>query len=245
VAVSETLTPGTAGDVLPSLTDGEGTFSGGMLDGWILFDPDGDVTAINDGVQNSGEFTITWDPITSSYRWLTSNRQTVSHAPFLAYPELMTGDFEIEVCVTAPADAAVAGRVANGNFDFMVGALQRPAYAEGMTHYIGCLCGRYWSTAGQVRAGAYAGNGSYAYQVGAGTFDFADENWLKIKREGAVVTAQYKLEGGAYQSVNAALPPDEWDWSGAAVYVGIGMATDVETNYISVLNVNVTGTEVA
>mgnify|MGYP003145980599 CR=1 FL=1 len=242
--VEEELEPGTDGDVKPTIVDGEGTFDGGMLDGWTLFDPASDIISVSDGDPNAGEFTVTWDVTPSTYRWATSNRQIVANAPFFAYPHELTGDFEIELSFIAPANAATPGSLATGNFDFCLLAMQRPETVDSMNHYISCGTGRTYPANGQFRAGMNAGDAGHNWASWPTVVYYNVLNWIKLKREGSEITAEWKADGGVYAAVHASLPADKWDWAGSACLVGFGMATD-QQNYISIKNINLTGTEVA
>ena len=233
--ISATLTPGNAGSIV--IPSSGSPISGGMFDGWVLFDPQGCVQSMSDGATT---FDIAFEKATNNYAWL-SNVYAPSAQPIICWPNEVMKDFEFEVKSTWLVDGS--GEVNNASTSAALIVHERPTDPAWGNYFGMASLGRWASTCdsgfGVSSGGASKKNTSYANIPRSG------DVWLKLDRVKNQVTGYHKIGAAASYTVQEG-PDAIGGGGGVASYIGIALYTQSAAGSpetIKISNANLTGSE--
>lgn len=234
VGINATLTP--VSETVTKPASG-GLISGGMLDGWRMFDPLSSISTLAD---DGSAFSVSYHGVEGNYYEWMNNKRAYSLYPIICWPNRIMGDFSLELKYTGNSI---------GNIFTSIGCIvhQRPTDTD-WGHHSGIMGGRYYTSAGKAFGGSVAlttkKTTDYAYPL-----TWSNDNWLKVVRSEQNMTCSWKTGAGSYADL---VSSDAWGMAGAAAYVGIAMFTragwtsswDGSSNdIVDILEVNLTGSE--
>lgn len=226
-AVTQALTPSAA---TVGITDNK--INNGMLKGWSVRDTG---TVMDAFADDGSTFDVKIHTAAShgNNEWV-KEKDSPDKQGFIYWPNLLMGDFTIEVKFVGSTHASLYSNIA-----LIVTQLVTDANYE---HHSGIRVGSWQAANGKPIAGSVAAGAQRTQD--AGTIAFANDNWLKLARIGANMTASYKQDGASYTDV---ITGDAWGIGGGAVYVGIGFNTrstaDPATETFGLKAVNLTAFE--
>ena len=212
-AVAQTLSP--ASGTPSSIADGA-TLDAGMLNGWVVKDPNGVFNAVvDDGTTCNIKFDQgdggTGTP-SNGNGFLTNGR--------IQYPSLLMGDFDFAIYV----DQGGSANSVNTEIAIMAGA----GDTSNEAHWLGHRYGR-WNAANAKYYGMGAwGSGALIYN-GTSNVSRTTARWVGIKRVSQTVSFR---EGGTAATPSWSDTDKQWDAGGGAARIAISFyagGSDEET----------------
>jgi len=209
--VAQTLSPSSG--TPSSIADGA-TLDAGMLNGWVVKDPNGVFNAITDDgttcnikFDQGGGGTLT-----------PSNGSAFVTNGLIQYPNLLMGDFDFAIYTDNPGSVASV----NTEIDIMAGG----GNAVNEAHWLGHRYGRW-----NASLAKYYGMGAFGSQAlvhnGTSNLSRTTARWIGIKRVSQTVSFR---EGGTAETPSWTDTDKQWDAAGGAVRIAIsffaGSATE-------------------
>jgi len=233
VGINATLTP--VSETVTQPASG-GLISGGMLDGWRMFDPNGGVDSLAD---DGSYFDIGYNVGSASAQWMT-DKTALDKQPFFCWPNKLMGDFSISVEYVGNRGAGVAANTTN----IGVFAITTPTDTSLNTHY-GIAAWTWWGSHAAAKWGANT-FGTQKVGTDGGVLHWSYTNKLELDRAEGVVSSYYTSGLTAVRSAGVSPGSDQWGTAGDATYVGIGIYTGQAAGSeetMSLVSVTLTGSE--
>tara|TARA_R110000824_G_scaffold7944_1_gene36237 strand:- start:239 stop:1051 length:813 start_codon:yes stop_codon:yes gene_type:complete len=233
-SINAALTPTAATVTLPSTGD---LISGGMLDGWRMFDPSGGVTALAD---DGNYFDITYNKGSAQTQWI-DDKLAPTKQPFFCWPNKIMGNFVLTLQYTGNRGAGVSHQNTNCGV-FCVAAYPTDT---NLGRYYGIEAYTWWASHAAAKWGAQAMGTQKSGYTGA-VLTWTTTNTLKLTQAEGIITAQYRQGTSGALTTSTTPGVDNWGVAGDASYIGIGLYTNRAAGseeVMSLVSVDLTGSE--